>query len=126
MYKSIQAFRIYGCHKWQSTRTKTLDYTSKWVHPLMLEEELSPNHIEFLKLFNSLITNCSYCNSLPIFLDVEKKTFNTFELEEDTILEALILCAKNEGFETYEDPHFPYSLKTISDNLIALTRNYPS
>ena len=124
MYKSIQAFRIYLCHKYESDRVKTLDPISLWESNN--KEDVSD---DFKILEGSLVTNTGYCEILPNFGDiVEKKTFNWDDIHfEDTeIFEALNICARYEKCTSYESKDFPYALKEVKGGLILLKRLRPS
>lgn len=125
LYKNVQSFRIYGCHKWNSTRIKTLDSNSKWQH-CFNDEIITDRHLEFLILFNSLITNCSYCNILPITVPIEQKIYETFQISDDNVINILNMCATNESLDSYECQEFPYRVLEVNDNLISLGRNTPT
>ena len=126
MYKSIQAFRMFESHKWGAPeRIKKIDYLSKWEHPLETDDDvtISKDHLKYLTFYSSLITNTSYCEILPNFGNIEeKKTFEDVVFEENEISNAMLLCAKNEGYDSFEDPTFPYSIREIKGGLIVLKR----
>ena len=130
MYKSIQAFRMFESHKWGAPeRIKKIDYLSKWMHPLENNEdmEISNDHMKYLTFYSSLITNTSYCEILPNYGTMEeKKVFDEVFFEENEILNALLLCAKNEGCNSFENGNFPYSIREVKGGLIVLKRLRPS
>lgn len=65
MYKSIQQFRILGCHKYRSSRTKQLSPISTWRDKLHPDPSTDAGFAAALGA--SLISNSGYCRLLPSF-----------------------------------------------------------
>jgi hypothetical protein len=92
MYKSVQQFRMYGSHKWESTRVKTFrDDLSSWKSNTEAKDD---KHKELLYFSAFLLGNISGCSMLPSFVEEETKTpFEGTDLDLNTkeIKEALEL-----------------------------------
>lgn len=127
MYKSIQQFRIYGCHKWLSERVKKVDAISAWIPPVDNEDD---EHEWLQTLGGSLVTNASYCKILQSFAPIVPPkaayTGDEIHLEETEIEESLLLCAKSEGVTSFDDRNFPYKISDVKGSLISLRRTMPS
>jgi hypothetical protein len=93
MYKSIQQFRMYNSHKWESTRVKTFrSDLSSWKSDTVVKDD---KHRELLYFSAFLLSNISGCSVLPSFVEEEesKKPFegNDNDLKVDEIKDALEL-----------------------------------
>lgn len=114
MYKSIQAFRIYGCHKWGVTSSKVVDQGSLW-RPLN-----SNCNLEIEIFLASLISNTSYCNFLPSFENPKKKqNFESISISENNLTRALNMCC---NFENCQIDDLPYVVGEIRSGLVLMRR----
>ena len=124
MYSSMQQFRIYKSHKWQSNNIKQFDENSDWMPTNNCK---NTKQLKFNILFRSLVTNCGYCKILPSF--APEKVYRPFEdllLESPQIIQAINLCAKSFECEDYLDNSFPFDISDIRGGLILLKRRFPS
>jgi hypothetical protein len=122
MYKKVQAFRMYGCHKWGSERVKKLDPLTKW-------ENEGDGEVNNMSIFlASLITNTSYCQVLPFFEAKVKvqRDYSHIYLDDSEVEKAMALCAAYEDCEDVESLSFPYRYREKKNGVIALNRRMPS
>lgn len=117
LYKSVQNFRIFGCHKHSSSRVKKISDMSLW----KFKGEYSTEFNKALLIFGStLITNCSECSVIEGF--DAPKIVREIELDielseaEEAILED-ILENKLQG---------AFSIIKVEGNCINLKRISPS
>jgi hypothetical protein len=144
VYKKNQQFRIEGCHKWGSTRTKTLSLELSegpgdvigWKPPC---KPTSERHRALMLLGATLLTNVADCSVLPSFKPPEPvKTIVVTPLEPGQELvmndyiahRALELVAIAAGMPL-EHPAFPYDLSKWTEPegdscVIMLKRRMPS
>jgi hypothetical protein len=128
MYKTIQQFRVYGCHKWgQDARIKSFrpDLCS-W---RLNDEPFDDAHEFGMYLLSSLITNIGSCIPLPSFIPKEEKAF-TIRSEETAVhlkpedVNDVIGKACTIAGVTLD--HFPYKVEKVNGGLITLRRLKPS
>jgi hypothetical protein len=125
MYKTIQQFRVYGCHKWgQNQRIKVFrpDLCS-WRLPV---EPYDNDHEFGLYLLGSLVTNIGSCIPLPSFIPKEEQKFKIRSAENPEIeltpkdVEMVINTACKIAGVTFA--HFPYKVDRVKGGLITLKR----
>lgn len=105
MYKSLQQFRLYGSHKWNSERVKVFseDYCNWETGVVPVDEK----HLEILRFSAFLLGNVSTCSYLPSFLADKPSRFQDNELstiDKPTVEGALHLFRigyENSGVFTY-------------------------
>lgn len=116
LYKSIQNFRIYKNHKFDSFRFK--DYSeelSGW-KPTEVEDKLQFREI----LFASLVSVCILENEICINIPVPVKHFSSRDLDEDEVKRGLILLEEVNGWNSFK------KIDKIENNFIHLKRMSPS
>jgi hypothetical protein len=121
VYKSIQQFRLYGSHKYQSDRVKVFrEDLSSWKPGVKVVNE---EHLERLRFLAFLVGNYKSCNSLPCF--VEENPYRSLEddgftLEKEDVKETMRIFRAtypNSGVFTY---------LSYNGRFISLKRNSPS
>lgn len=126
VYKSIQQFRIYKSHKWNTDRVKSFDPECKWVPPIIPKNE---GHELIVILTGSLIGivgHCQIITGLTPLIDKRKFTGQSLVLEEEDVFKALDLCAVIEGLQTHKSKKFPYEYQETRESIIILKRAFPS
>lgn len=116
MYKSIQQFRILGCHKYGSSRTKQLSPISTWKSRTNVDSSTDGGSVAILGA--SLVSNTGYCRLLPSF-SVPKPPAILSEKEEiDNKLASVALRLVPE--------HDAFQISTIQRGLVCLKRLRPT
>ena len=111
MYKSIQQFRIYNSHKWNTSRTKYLDVNSKWILDTSIYSD--ENLKELYILGSSLISNISNCKILPFYKEKIENIIN-YEILDVNIDKIINKCKTM--------MNFPFNFVKTENNLIILER----
>ena len=120
VYKSIQQFRLYGSHKYESDRIKVFreDLSSWKPAGVAINEE----HLERLRFLGFLIGNVKNCSYLPSY--VKEKLYSLDDgdvsLDKEDVKEALRL------FRTKFPNNGVFSYLSYSKRFITLKRNSPS
>ena len=70
VYKSIQQFRTFYSHKWNTTRVKIIDPQSKWK---IKTGSIIPtdNQVKLITFISTLISNTDSCSFLPFIMEDE-------------------------------------------------------
>jgi hypothetical protein len=126
VYKSIQQLRIYGSHKWETTRTKVFDSECTWTPP---ETPANPGHEFIIVLTGSLIGIVGHCQIITGLTPVDLKpkfTGEGWNLNEEDVNSSLTFCAKMEKVSSYKDRSFPFEFHETQGGMIILKRLRPS
>ena len=73
IYKSLQQFRTFFSHKWNTDRIKMLDPLCSWKLP---SSSLSPDQQNMITFISSLVSNTDYCTFLPYTICDEIENFS--------------------------------------------------
>ena len=120
VYKSIQQFRLYGSHKYESDRVKVFrEDLSTWKPQ---GKALNEEHLEKLRFLGFLVGNVRSCNYLPSY--VREKVYNYLgddsPLEKDEVKEAMRI------FRTTFQNNGVFTYLSHDKKFITLKRNSPS
>ena len=81
LYKSLQQFRLYNSHKFESDRVKIFrDDLSSWKP---IATPIDNKHLELLRFTSFLVGNISGCSYLPSF--VAEKELRSFDKDENNL-----------------------------------------
>lgn len=134
VYSKTQQFRIYGCQKIGTDRTKKLceewEFNGEKIIHETEEKDEDPNRMFLIHLEESLVTaRQSMCKQLISFQMPEqflkKKTYDTGDLDLDLAMEALQLFAHSLG-TIPESKAFPFKFDKIDSSFIILKRRKAS
>lgn len=115
LYKSVQQFRLYKSHKFESDRTKILDYRSTWSVNIDVTKIKDFDRLIFLYSLISFTEHCSFLPyKQPIVRDYFTKDFSSEEVDY-----AIKLMN-----EKLNNP--PFSYESYSAPFIILRRNASS
>lgn len=81
LYKSLQQFRLYGSHKFESERVKVFRTDLSSWKPIATP--VDDKHLELLRFTSFLVGNISGCSYLPSF--VSEKEIRNFDKDENSL-----------------------------------------
>lgn len=122
IYKSIQQFRTYLSHKWNTNRIKLIDPLCKWKSPnnyvVNCNDVISHDKENMFLFINSLINNTDYCSFLPYIVCDEIESFSQ-ELDDIDINLLKKVINSMEDISSFK-------IGKISNSVVSLFRIKPS